>query len=497
MKEQTAADVAWPGSGSVADDSAESPSRPALFTTDDVRASAPEAGPEPAICPMIADAPAPGRPRRAAELRFIGMNARGELTFLNPEGPGWLRLPPALALLLSFCDGAHDRPALRQLFRGTALDDADVMERALRAFVHARLLEGAAPAAGPNTSAPDSVALYLTHACNLHCRYCFNDAGPRHRDELSTAEWTIIIDDIAAAGVRHVDFLGGEPLLRPDLLALASRARRRGLNTALITNGTLVSESVAPGIAAHFDDVQVSIDGVGAVNDRLRGAGSFQRAAHGLQHLLAQGVPVTVASTLTRINLPAIDDFLSWLTGLGVRRFHCTNLQECGRGRGVPGLQLSHRAYIDACLHIQRHWGDQIAFSGLPNLDNPRDFRARHSCGAGVGSLEINALGQVYPCYQLMTPQFLLGDLRRRAFAEILMHSPALKALRARRIADQPVCGSCDVRLLCGGECIAAVQEERRGDWCATQRTLIPWLLKEGQSTADALDAPAESQGNT
>ncbi len=87
------------------------------------------------------------------------------------------------------------------------------------------------------TTAPTPLALIaeLTHRCPLHCVYCSNPLELKHRaDELSTEVWSRVFREAVEAGVLQVDFTGGEPLARPDLVALVRAAREAGLYVNLM-----------------------------------------------------------------------------------------------------------------------------------------------------------------------------------------------------------------------------------------------------------------------
>src|SRR3712207_155057 len=82
---------------------------------------------------------------------------------------------------------------------------------------------------------PAGVTFELTYGCNLRCVHCYN---PTHRalpHELSTEEVCRILDDLAAFGVLTVTFTGGEPAVRPDVLAIMRHARGRGLIVHLLS----------------------------------------------------------------------------------------------------------------------------------------------------------------------------------------------------------------------------------------------------------------------
>src|ERR1035437_5057997 len=91
------------------------------------------------------------------------------------------------------------------------------------------------------------VVWQVTRSCNLNCLDCHSDSRPRrYAGELNTHDALTVIDDLANYGVSQLHFAGGEPLLRGDLLELVFRARPRGIQPSLITNGTaLTPERVA------------------------------------------------------------------------------------------------------------------------------------------------------------------------------------------------------------------------------------------------------------
>src|SRR5579864_2468948 len=112
------------------------------------------------------------------------------------------------------------------------------------------------------SAAPTPLALIaeLTHRCPLHCVYCSNPLELKHRaDELSTRDWSRVFREAAEAGVLQVDFTGGEPLARPDIVELVRAARSAGLYINLITSGLPLEESkLAALVAAGLDHIQLS-----------------------------------------------------------------------------------------------------------------------------------------------------------------------------------------------------------------------------------------------
>lgn len=69
--------------------------------------------------------------------------------------------------------------------------------------------------------------LEITGRCQLECQHCYAESGPSGtHGAMSTVDWLRVLDQAAALGVQTVQFIGGEPTLRPDLPRLAPRPGR-------------------------------------------------------------------------------------------------------------------------------------------------------------------------------------------------------------------------------------------------------------------------------
>ena len=132
---------------------------------------------------------------------------------------------------------------------------------------------------GPVFRRSHLVEIHLTSRCNLRCRYCFAEAGSDGAD---------LPDDLAHEAVDlalalpsddlTIEFAGGEPLLRFDLLralirqkSVALARRPRAVGIALQTNGLLLQGEVL----RYFADrprisVGVSLDRPERIHDQAR-----------------------------------------------------------------------------------------------------------------------------------------------------------------------------------------------------------------------------------
>jgi MoaA/NifB/PqqE/SkfB family radical SAM enzyme len=143
--------------------------------------------------------------------------------------------------------------------------------------------------------------------CNLTCRHCFISCSPHNRafGLLDRATVERVLEESRPLGVKEYYFTGGEPFLHPDMVAILETTLHYGPATVL-TNGTVLKDewlrllARAEAASPYSLEFRVSIDGfTAAMNDPVRGDGTFERALRGVRQLVGHGfLPiVTVART--------------------------------------------------------------------------------------------------------------------------------------------------------------------------------------------------------
>ena len=148
----------------------------------------------------------------------------------------------------------------------------------------------------------------VTDDCNLSCSYCFASSGPggAHR---STEEIESLLDTVADAGGRPIQFSGGEPTVRDDLPDLVDRARSRGIDHVEVnTNG--IRLATEDGYAAALADagvtaVYLQFDGLtGETYERIREVDLVEEKRDAIEACRAADLPVVLVPTV----VPGVND---------------------------------------------------------------------------------------------------------------------------------------------------------------------------------------------
>jgi MoaA/NifB/PqqE/SkfB family radical SAM enzyme len=145
----------------------------------------------------------------------------------------------------------------------------------------------------------------ITYECQCNCRHCCTGTykKEKHR-ELTNEEVKDVLDQAAMPLV--VNYFGGEPTLRPDLMDLIEYAAERSIFVFVDTNGIRVTKDFAQQLKdSGLELLYVSIDSpYGAVHDEYRGfEGCFERAIQAVKNAIEVGLKCVMSTYITKENL--------------------------------------------------------------------------------------------------------------------------------------------------------------------------------------------------
>jgi MoaA/NifB/PqqE/SkfB family radical SAM enzyme len=222
--------------------------------------------------------------------------------------------------------------------------------------------------------------IHPTRRCNLRCQHCYSSSGPEERGALSAALLQDAITDASQEGYTLANFSGGEPLLYPALPVLLHHAHQCGMVTTVTSNGMLLDERRLERLKGGTDVLAISLDGVPASHNRMRGSErAFEVMAGRLEAVRQSGIPFGFIFTLTQYNLDELDWVADFAMEQRARLLQIHPLEEVGRASRLlsgsrPDDVESACAYL-VVSRLRKRVGDRL-YVQLDFLD--RDLLRAH-----------------------------------------------------------------------------------------------------------------------
>ena len=296
---------------------------------------------------------------------------------------------------------------------------------------------------------PVHVVWEITLACDLKCLHCGSRAGRRRPNELSTAECLDVVEHLARLGTREVSLIGGEAYLRSDWTQIVRAIRSHGMYCAIQTGGrNLTPKRMAAAVEAGLQGIGVSLDGMEALHDRVRGVpGSFSHALDTLRRAKAAGLRTSVNTQIGSETMAHLPELMNTIIETGAKHWQIqltvamgnaadndhlllqpyqlaefmpllAELYSEGLERGLLMVVGNNIGYFGPYEHLWRGFGDErVHWTG---------------CSAGHTVLALEADGTVKGCPSLATNGFAGGNVRDMSLDKIWATSPEIHFGRLR-----------------------------------------------------------------
>jgi len=244
------------------------------------------------------------------------------------------------------------------------------------------------------------------------------------------------VGQLRKIGVQILRISGGEPLLRADLPEIVRASHLLGFSQIHIaTNGLLLEEKAERLLQEGVTRFDVSIDGIGNTDHRIRGIpGHYFRALAGIEKVktcaekMGKRIPVTVFTTLLKQNISEVPSVIDVCEKIGAS--WCFSLL-CGnvdffRKVDVTKFACTDWNMIDEMLdYVEKLYYEKPAliYSNADIVEYARDYMKRdldvHNfpCVLGYKILCLGSRGEVYPGCYVSKP---LGNVREMEIEKIL-----------------------------------------------------------------------------
>jgi len=230
--------------------------------------------------------------------------------------------------------------------------------------------------------------LSITNKCNLNCRHCYQKTAPKN--ELKTQEWLRITDELKKLGAEKINFTGGEPFVHKDFWKILDYACKKGFETEVFTNGTLLDEKKIRKLEKYRTALSFNLE-------------TLDKKAADLckKHKIAFEINIPV----TKKNVGDIENILKFCRKIGARRARLIPLVLEGNARNF-GKEKPSKGQINKLNAIIKKY--------------PYATLCCKKCGAGINYLTIQSDGKVTPC---TLNRNIVGDIKNQPLSEILENS--------------------------------------------------------------------------
>lgn len=303
-----------------------------------------------------------------------------------------------------------------------------------------------------------NISLILTKDCNLRCKYCYEDTGPKDKAMMTFDTAKAALDSLRPS---EVTFFGGEPLIQKEL-ALKIIDYGLGLKIkaySFTTNATLIDEEFLLALKARPAKVNflVSIDGPENVHNRLRQ--NYKATEHGIHLLQKHGYSPEARMTFTPGTIPHLAYSVYFLHGLGFNNIAFLPADSLK-------FDYTDDDYFEFLVQLTEilSWYDQLPEESRPKLKFLEDVKKPKNapCGLGTGYVAVDEKGDIYPCHRFVfIPQSKIGNIETGLKTELKEFYSCFSKY------NFATCNTCGAQKYCFGSCPAA-------NYFAHGHTLVP-----------------------
>ncbi|MGO0904343.1 radical SAM protein [Clostridioides difficile] len=304
--------------------------------------------------------------------------------------------------------------------------------------------------------------LYLTDYCNLRCSYCYQGDSKKltflSRDRLEKSLEFIINTNVKGENI-YLNFLGGEPLLKKELIHDAVNIINRKYKKysklfkySITTNCILIDDKLIKLFKDNEFDVSMSIDGDEHTHNINRKSidktNKYEVILSNIKKLNSEGIKNNIRMTITKNNVDFLYNNVLYFHNLGFTRF-------C--------LGIDYFAdWDDISLSMLDSQLEKVKLFYLNNIQKSEDitvdlFDGKFTsiiidkkilfCNAGTkGHLVINSEGDLYPCTFVSNDEdWSIGNIDNG------LNSTRFKNTIRKNIFKGIECDNCSINFTCQG----------------------------------------------
>lgn len=229
------------------------------------------------------------------------------------------------------------------------------------------------------------VYIEATKKCNLYCIHCFNRSNSKEIMP-KFSHFMKILSKLEDIYVKEIIISGGEPFIRPDIMAVIGLFSEK-YSVKVLTNGTLLTESDIYSLIKKQIKIQITLNGsTQYIDTQIRGTG-FTKTVDSIKKIISLGGEnlLIVTTALSKCNYKDVENYVDFLVSLGVKNIQFSMVNK--RGRAIDNwsdLELSLPEKVTTLQEIEsikkKYIDINIITSGLSRLNNYLESNSERDC---------------------------------------------------------------------------------------------------------------------
>ena len=299
-----------------------------------------------------------------------------------------------------------------------------------------------------------------TLRCNMACKHCGSDCKALSNvPEMPFEDFAPVLDEIKLhqPDIKTLVFtVGGEPLVRKDIVECGRKITEKGFLWGMVSNGKLIDASMMNELSkAGLRSLAVDVDGLRDTHNWLRNdERSFDAVFNAIEHIKkAPRLTWDVITCVNGRNISQLEEIKLMLIEAGVTKWRCFTIVPMGRAKDNEDMILTSEQYRYLMDFIVRtKYEGKIALSyaceGYLGDYEGRVRRSHFLCGAGLTTASVLSDGAVSGCLSIRS-NYHQGNIHIDGFWNVWENR--FEQYRNREWMKTGECADCKVFKYCQG----------------------------------------------
>jgi radical SAM protein with 4Fe4S-binding SPASM domain len=303
---------------------------------------------------------------------------------------------------------------------------------------------------------PSILDIEPINQCNFRCPHCQVTHWNKAKARLDADSLTQLLDQFP--NLLRVKLQGmGEPLLNKELLPMLKVLENRNIHTAIVSNGSVMTDTIRDTLLELPTDIQFSIDGATQeVFESVRVGSSFKKVTENIRKLTTRRKEIrsknpdkTIAArtVVTNQNVHQLADIVRLAADLGMDSLTFQLIMTSWGKASMEEINSQKRVRevkeLDKQVAKAKQEAERI---GLPlEVRNDDKYSCKNKCGWPWKSAFIASNGDVVPCAILADSDTMkMGNVFEEKFETIWNSEKYQELRRQHREHDLPeFCKNC------------------------------------------------------